>query len=569
MSDIDNLSYTNEKDAILRINDELKEADQILLKFKNKYWEKSPEYNKILQEYLQAVWVFQSSKENDLKISKEEWQAIIKEIQDIMLLWNKYFTDEKHEVEELNTTHLWFLKFKNGQFDGWDKKQIDMFLNSSVSISSLTNAQIGRLLSWVYDLWQNYINTFVERFVTDEAWLDHLIKKWSQPGQKSIDKYLSWKEWKAIPSIIKNKIIDEIITKMDGKIRNSLFEKFKNKNPNLSKEELNKKVDKIMLELKNVKEPELVFQILLKNLDRDVWMALKLSQTEIRKREFEEIRRAEWNEKDSQEKLKRLAQTKNDLGTLSTVRSQQTEENIKKFDASLIKISSTEQKLSTTNIIAKTVSDLESRWDCSDFVALLKRDLSKQIDVWNKEKWENKNTQETNSWVWNENNQTNDTLAFTRSDTWWYIIDTDSWKLELHYDEYNIVKDNKDALKNMIHFKNTLDDLGISKLWSYREDIFKTLSNKYGFAFQLEDDFINDNELNIFLKSVLNSIGIASKSDNIETTKLEFIDKNNISVIWWAQKDWVFDRSLIEKKFFEEYISLDVWFLSSKFVQNI
>lgn len=88
-------------------------------------------------------------------------------------------------------------------------------------------------------------------------------------------------------------------------------------------------------------------------------------------------------------------------------------------------------------------------------------------------------------------------------------------------------------------------------------------------TFNSKDDFINKSEFNTFLKTILKSIGIASNSDNIETTKLQFITENNVSVIWWAEVNGMYNRTNIEQRFFQEYIDLNTWFLDWKLRQNI
>lgn len=149
-------------------------------------------------------------------------------------------------------------------------------------------------------------------------------------------------------------------------------------------------------------------------------------------------------------------------------------------------------------------------------------------------------------------------LNYEEVSSWSISIFTSEWKINITSKEFWVIKDNKEALDNLINFRNTLNELWLSQLWNYREKIFKSLKNVYGFvSFNEEGDFIDENELNRFLKAILNSIWIESDSNNIETTKLQFINENNISVIWWAQKVWVLDRTNIEKKFFETFIKRD------------
>lgn len=171
----------------------------------------------------------------------------------------------------------------------------------------------------------------------------------------------------------------------------------------------------------------------------------------------------------------------------------------------------------------------------------------------------NKNSDNNQSWVKENIFSYSDwtTLNYLES-SWEYSIKTSNWNIEINNKEFNIIKNSKEALNNLINFRETLDELWLSKLWNYREDIFQSLKDVYGFvSFDTAWDFIDKNELNKFLKSILKSVLIESNSDNIETTKMQFISENNISVIWWAQKVWSFDRTNIEREFFNKFIRQD------------
>ncbi len=159
-------------------------------------------------------------------------------------------------------------------------------------------------------------------------------------------------------------------------------------------------------------------------------------------------------------------------------------------------------------------------------------------------------------------------VSYTQTTPGLYSLNTPTGtKIEMNSQELTMVLTNKNALNNMIDFKKTLDELWLSKLWKYKENIFKTLENPM--TFNSKDDFINKNEFNTFLKTILKSIGIASNSDNIETTKLQFITENNVSVLWWAEVNGMYNRTNIEQRFFQEYIDLNTWFLDWKLRKNI
>lgn len=141
-----------------------------------------------------------------------------------------------------------------------------------------------------------------------------------------------------------------------------------------------------------------------------------------------------------------------------------------------------------------------------------------------------------------------------------YGIKTTHWVIEMNYEELQTVKKSEKALENMIHFKDTLDELNLWGLWKYRESIFQGLANKYTLAFNTKDDYLNKNELKIFLTSVLKSIGSpANNVSNFEDLKSEIKAINYGWILSWQKdvnKSW---DSLIESIFIQKFDPKRTW----------
>lgn len=145
-------------------------------------------------------------------------------------------------------------------------------------------------------------------------------------------------------------------------------------------------------------------------------------------------------------------------------------------------------------------------------------------------------------------------MNYSQVSTWWYLIETKVWNVEVSSGELNIIKNNKDALKNMIKFRETLEELNLWWLFKYRESIFKAISNKYTLNFNIKDDYLNKNELLIFIQAILQSIWHKAKNTtNIDSLKSEVMSINRVWLIWWVKDVNVYGDSFIEQKFIQKF----------------
>lgn len=151
-------------------------------------------------------------------------------------------------------------------------------------------------------------------------------------------------------------------------------------------------------------------------------------------------------------------------------------------------------------------------------------------------------------------------INFTQKTSWEYSVETIEWgkivKIEVNAEELNIIKNNKEALSNMIHFRETLQELNLEGLFKYRDAIFKSISNKDTLAFKTKDDYLNKNELMIFLKAILQSVWNTTKiSNNIEDLKSEVMIINKVWLISWQKDVNIYGDSFIENQFIQNFDS--------------
>lgn len=161
----------------------------------------------------------------------------------------------------------------------------------------------------------------------------------------------------------------------------------------------------------------------------------------------------------------------------------------------------------------------------------------------------------------------------------WYRLPLESWGyIEwLTKKEAELTKEPETA-KNLIEFKNTLDELNLSKLWEYRVDIFKSISwPSNGFS---ADDFnyLDKNEIKLFLNAIVLSISPELKNNwvnnlptmnmNLESYKNEFILLNLWWVFSWSQDVNLAWDSYIEKIFVDKFTVRESWkFYHARFIE--
>lgn len=167
----------------------------------------------------------------------------------------------------------------------------------------------------------------------------------------------------------------------------------------------------------------------------------------------------------------------------------------------------------------------------------------------------------------------NTQINYLPSENGTFTLETQNSKIEITAQELKIVENNEKALENLINFKETLDELDISKLWNIREDIFSSLKEQYPVLFNETDDFLSQKELIIFLNSLLASLDKKDyTSQNIDVIKTNIFSLNNASVFWGTNNEnQVNGNSSLEQEFLTKFspIENNGRFESSKFREAI
>lgn len=235
------------------------------------------------------------------------------------------------------------------------------------------------------------------------------------------------------------------------------------------------------------------------------------------------------------------------------------EKIIKKLDKeSLKKIIENNIEIEETKIIltdTKTYFKYLERWDFTTPYTEYKAEIDKQTQIINQ-----------------DNNYTQNVLNnITNNWRWDYIYKTPSWNIDLSLHEVELISTNEKAKENLENFMQTLNDLWLSNLSKYRQDIFKAISNKYTVEFDSKDDFINKTELKLFLNTILSSLWYEINSSlNLEETITKVKDFNNLWLISGQKeidKAW---NSSLEKHFLDKFDEKRVWKIEiNKFEESI
>ncbi|MDD5769539.1 MAG: hypothetical protein PHE25_01105 [Candidatus Gracilibacteria bacterium] len=137
-----------------------------------------------------------------------------------------------------------------------------------------------------------------------------------------------------------------------------------------------------------------------------------------------------------------------------------------------------------------------------------------------------------------------------------YIIKTGGslGNLEVSGKEFAIISKSEKAKENLINFGQTLKDLNLDGLLKYREKIFQAISNKYTFQFSVGNDYLNPNEIMIFLKAILLSVGKNINSfTNFNDLKGGIIKINCVGIVGGKENVNNLGESLIEETFVNKF----------------
>lgn len=256
------------------------------------------------------------------------------------------------------------------------------------------------------------------------------------------------------------------------------------------------------------------------------------------------------------------------------------------FYLDILEISDTETK----NYL---ISRLDSLWEEKKSLILSDPILRGKL-LWEKYDFKKENEEkrqaESIGQTYNINSYQGDN-DLSKNEDWSYTLTTPNGQnIEISQQEKNIVDWNKEAKENLINFKETLDELNISKLWDYREFIFNWIKNKNQKALNLKDDYVGKFEIKLFLQTILKSIISEDTNTNFSLTKQEkqaiewinpntnyqtvfnlFRDVNKANPIIWKKTVATHWLSRVEEIFTRIYMPRwnVLWFRIMEFNKNI
>ncbi len=226
------------------------------------------------------------------------------------------------------------------------------------------------------------------------------------------------------------------------------------------------------------------------------------------------------------------------------------------------------QKIATTDTYFKYLS-----WE------IKQEEYFKKVDEYKKEQELKENTNLSNQS--NNLNQAQDNYLIpeiTKTESWYnFTTTTTSWnKLDLPITPYEaaLINWSEKIKENFKKFSETLSELNILNIWKHREWIFKAIAEKNWISFNVNDDFLKETEVKLFLTSLMKSVwkefNNEEKNWNIESikTKIKSLNNNN-DLIKWEKNTNAKWESKIEELFRQNFIENDWTFQQDKFKQYI
>ena len=172
-----------------------------------------------------------------------------------------------------------------------------------------------------------------------------------------------------------------------------------------------------------------------------------------------------------------------------------------------------------------------------------------------KQEKENQNVKKT------QTSEKTSILADNYNPETWAIVISEDWEtdtIKLSPEEQKLVKNNPETLDNIIDFYKVLSRLWLKKLWTIKEQIFKSIENVMWIWFRIDWNYLNENEIKIFLNAILKSIW-KEEIPMIFTLenflwRIEILNKTQ-AISWTeATKSIIYDETLLENMFFNKFV---------------
>ncbi len=488
-----------------------------------------------------------------LSFNQERWNFLVK-IED----FESNLKDDKTSIRDINSRALWnyFLLLKSKWQLTWEKV-IDIFWTNK--------------LYELREVWEKKDEgdwkIKVAKQIMQENWLWDIIKiieLFSSP-----DNFLQWVQdlWKNQDQAkIAFKLFEKNTNAIKEQFKKSLKEKFLKSNPGKEKD-ADKIIDEMLVELEKYKSIQSLPQILKVfhnyNEQHKLWLSISEETKkliDIRKQEnkLEII-------KNVQEKQQALEAKDEKAIEKATKKEQQLSLQAEELNAMKGVVSH------TSDWDAKKIISWEMKYE--DYVAdLMKKDESLRQSMMIFQQQQNQ--------FYEQYPEEKDILSFSQGGidsevfvevsthanmisypdgsflpyepiSWWNYKVND---VEVSYWELQVIKKNKEAYKNMENFNQTLQELNLEGLWKYRQPLFTAISSKYVGVFEVENDYMNQREIKIFISSVLSSLWISlSPNTPIEEFKQKVKYINKVWVIGGQEEVNLRGEGYIENQFLDTF----------------
>lgn len=569
------------------------------------------EYGSQIQDFFLKKYILEETVRLKSGWKKSEWSTLLQ----TLAMHKKYNVWSVHNEyqDKLISKILWSDKWYNNEFIKWYNNENSNYLIKindfesklkSQNISDINSLALANYFSYLWEKWNLSIDILLNKlwkeniYKLSEIWSNprdnnsliaknklYWLKIWNQSGmdlievikmfsssQNFLDKSSGlWKDKNKAELAIK--LLKNNINSIRTNFKNDLKERFLKNNP-WKEKDADLIIEKMLNELESQKDLMWLANIykvfdyynskykLWLSINEETKKIIELNKATEQKKLLENQQRLveaqnDWDtelKKRVEEEIKNWERKIRSYETMSIVHNKTSEEDIKKIISWELSFKRHLENLSVDNkelgVLIKNTLEIE------------KKEEEKEID--NTKKLDNKSTInkiEASEYSYNTN-------------SWIIEINTASWKqnLELSPIERDLAK-NKETLKNIVDFFKTLNELWLSELWKEKEKIFTAISNKYWIGFNSKSDYLSENEIKIFLNSILKSVWKEKidSTKSISEFKNIFSQKNDRQIIWSWYSDNLLQKwgSKISEQFLQKYILGKPYFDIDWFSKNI
>lgn len=155
-----------------------------------------------------------------------------------------------------------------------------------------------------------------------------------------------------------------------------------------------------------------------------------------------------------------------------------------------------------------------------------------------------------------------------------WILEKDWKKITLTQEEIKIIQKSPETAENIINLYESLEKVWLSKLWNFRENIFKSIENTFNFQFDRKDwNYLDERETKILLNSILVSIWEQPLKTtlNMEAFLTEIENRNWKQITWTEKQINNYSETKFENLFIEKFVwRWDmIWFKQSAFEASL